>query len=244
MELIVGPNGGVNATITSDTVKASPLFTWGIGDYGAGEEMEVRCLVCKRVLPAAAFHLDHIRPKAVYDEKWTEFVDDVTLRDAAYPNNVSKKYRLHILEPNQRVNKNFKLEVRERITGQVEASRADVDQKTAWENDLSNLQFLCMICNTSKGAKDWEVFSKGAPANPLSSVYDRNMSAKKDGPGKRIAETTKGQSGRSQEQAQQRLKPHLRIAALRFPERLSSRRDPEEARAESTDALTIVGSGR
>lgn len=162
MKLVISPGGTVTWNNTRACAINSSTFRKGTADFGAGAENTAECPGCSRVLPTVCMHLDHIKPRAKFTrtvfnegEKFTVYqgnganpvIVSKSFSGAVF-GNVATIYKTASHNPTARQRA---LHGAGKVTTQLEVTgtaRAD----TIWENDLTNLQFLCMSCNTGKGA--------------------------------------------------------------------------------------------
>lgn len=162
MKVICTASGSVTWKNTRDTVVKSATFRTGSRDFGAGVENVAECPNCKRVLPTVCMHLDHIRPRSVYTVKMfqTAKTFEIYSDNGAQRIVKSPQYRGFI---HGGVAYSMKMAMHRPTKRQHKLSGGDtkfvnmgtgrtISPATVWENDLNNLQFLCMSCNTSKSA--------------------------------------------------------------------------------------------
>lgn len=169
MHLIVSLSGSVNFDSTRAALVASPKFApLGHKDFGAGAELYAQCPGCNRQLPTALMHLDHIRSQFRHAQTLMQPGTLVVVLDAqSY--NVSTT---HAAEVQGGVTQIFRLggDYQRDNTRKRKAIVLDskpIHTKVAWENDLSNLQWLCMCCNTGKQEKRFEEKFPGKVAMPF-----------------------------------------------------------------------------
>ena len=178
MMLLVNAGGHVTWDNTRQAVVASAKFAGGQDDYGAGIENQATCPGCGRTLPTKTMHLDHILAQARHAVKIMGADTEVTLLDSVHPHGTSKVfigvvtggtvsiYRLMQPEPASGSSgpiKKVRRSPREKPYPQLGGLVIVINTVAAWENDLENLQFLCMCCNTSKKDRSFdEVFPERA----------------------------------------------------------------------------------
>ena len=162
MILLVNVGGHVTWDNTREAVVASAKFAGGQADYGAGIENKATCPGCGRTLPTKTMHLDHILAQARHAVKIMGADATVTLLDSVQPHGESKMfiggvtggtvsiYKFMEPEPASGPIRTVRRSPRERPYPMRGATHAVYNTVTAWENDLENLQFLCICCNTSK----------------------------------------------------------------------------------------------
>ncbi len=162
----------VNFATTRDTVIQNiATFQDDSIDFGAGAEAAFTCPGCDRTLPAVLFHLDHIYPRARYAlTNFQNIGDDFfVLLD---PNlNVRNRSSGQFLSQNRpRQAQAVGGYVNIRTSPYVDDTRP-VNAVAIWENDLNNLQFLCGICNTSKGPRTFSEWKPNSDTRPLARIY-------------------------------------------------------------------------
>jgi len=155
--VVLSPGGTVTWKTTEYTARTKLCNTFR--DFGAGSEAYTKCPGCGRELPLVVFDLDHIRAKARYYHGYlgpdTSIValDAVTLRPADVRVTVEGGV--------------VRIESGSIYNAKVHLVQSDV----IWENDLANLQFLCVSCNRSKGKQTWDEWGKSlAEAKPLAAA--------------------------------------------------------------------------
>jgi 5-methylcytosine-specific restriction endonuclease McrA len=195
MLLIVNGAGGVSWDTTRVTAIADARFSGLVmQDFGAGPENKFTCPGCNRTLPTKCMHLDHIRAQSTYAVSFMQNGQVVTLVDAADVSRVSTHFGAVVEGGTVNVSKlgttreaaKAKAVARAAIVGggpiRVNPPRPSaaspygapsigtatvIHTKDAWLNDLRNLQFLCMMCNTSKGDREFAAAFAGKAASPL-----------------------------------------------------------------------------
>ncbi len=149
--VVASGNNSVNWDTTKTAIKNNAAsFADGFKDFGAGVEEYVTCPGCDRDLPLLLFHLDHIRAQARYTQT-----------------NLGLLGQAHFVVLDTIFNR--QTEARIAATGgyvtietgsKYYPKKGIVQSAEIWRNDLRNLQFLCSICNSSKGDRDWETWGK------------------------------------------------------------------------------------
>ena len=183
MTLIVTALGSVNWVNTRQVLVSSAAFSAGMHNFGLGggtgtAENSAICPVCKRKLPTALMHLDHILPKSKHSLKLQSDDTEVFLLDEAPPHGSSSTYH--------GICKGGTLTIEKLGTGgptrrqsALATARAVpyrppslgtakvVSTEAAWLNDLENLQWLCGACNTTKGDREFSFAFPSAAAAPF-----------------------------------------------------------------------------
>lgn len=135
MKLIIDSIGRVDFTTTRQAVTTCELFRKGRKNFGAGEENYAECAACRRQLPTVCMHIDHI--SAV----------------ATTAHSLVKPELIYLYNMDGTPSTKFRA-ITDGSLVSIGSSPYDIktlDAKKVWENNLDNLQFLCMNCNTSKG---------------------------------------------------------------------------------------------
>lgn len=202
IQLIVSAGGTVNWDNTRDALVHSVAFCDGLDDFGPGQEHQAQCPGCARTLPTAMMHLDHILPQHGYEMAIMQDGTPVRLLDSLPPHAMSMQFsatcnggtvsifRLgaplggggggpvrHIHSPRLAA-----LAAQPYYRPPVLDVRQVLHTADVWRCNLENLQWLCMGCNTAKGATTFAAWIAqpappntfkhvGGPARPLCPTY-------------------------------------------------------------------------
>lgn len=176
MTAIVTASGGINWVTTRSIVVTNPQCADEIRDYGKGPECAARCPGCDRLLPTVCMHLDHILAQATHAT--TLFAPRTTVRllSDGFPHDISTKYEADVVGGSVCIwtlgtQRPGTARQQAMASGPVKAPRNTVSTVLSslqvWENDLENLQFLCMSCNTSKQHREFAAAFPGRTPNRL-----------------------------------------------------------------------------
>jgi len=162
--VFVGPGDAVNWNTTKSAIaQFAATFADGFQNFGAGDEATSTCPGCNRNLPLALFSVDHIKPQHRYTP--------------ASLGTVANENLVLIGTGCDRINRPGGSHA-SKVEGGVMLIQSGskyapkltyVQSSVLWQNDLRNLQFLCPICNSSKGGKTWVEWGRQEhDAHPLS----------------------------------------------------------------------------
>lgn len=167
MKLLVDEQGRFSWATTRSVVTTSLKFSDGTNDFGAGSEIYSTCAGCGRKLPMCCMHLDHILPFASYGHK---FISECAL----------SFYSLNV--PHNKIDSMTGVVqggigyIQEKIISHSTFGRETssirqlntISSENAWYNDLENLQFMCMSCNTRKQDSPFSTVFPGRFTIPIS----------------------------------------------------------------------------
>lgn len=174
MYLIVSSIGSVNWDTTRHELVSCADFALGKRDFGAGSELYAKCPGCDRELPTALMELDHILAKATHRLRILPNIS-VTLAKAGSPNAPTDSFeaiiegpvtKIYTAKP-QSVSRRPDLERSAKHRPALMEIKAAIHSEIAWENDLENLQWLCLKCNSSKQARPFAEVFAGKIARPF-----------------------------------------------------------------------------
>jgi rubredoxin len=170
LTLIANANGHVDFQNTRQIVVSSSTFSIGTKDFGAGPELYTECPHCKRRLPTAVMHVDHIQSQARHAPSMMGNHVPVEVRDLNFPHGISTTHLSWIQGGICNIDKIGQ------YSGNPMGQAKPIHTKTAWQCDLTNLQWLCPVCNTSKGANDFDQWSP-RPAKPFANCLNVGVAA-------------------------------------------------------------------
>lgn len=182
MMCIHTPGGNIAWANTRLVVVGDVWYSDFQRNFGAGVENGAECPGCRRHLPTALMHLDHIycqaswTPRFVADgpvELITPLGRGIPQRSTEFEGKfVGNQLLIYKLGHEHKAYNAPRAAKRPRIA----VPHTVVDPAIAWKNDIANLQWLCMGCNSSK--QDQEDFAIWAARTNRPGRVPRPLSGK------------------------------------------------------------------
>ena len=158
-------------------------------NFGIGPEKSAQCAHCLRILPTALMHVDHIYPRAGYLQRVLQPGTRPRFLSSEAPHGISTEWKgvvqagthvsmLRIGAAPPRTNVRTMTRgggvvkhqhgygLKHRTQAMVLGSDKTIRAEVIWSCNLDNLQWLCMLCNTSKGNRAFNTWSL-RPAIPM-----------------------------------------------------------------------------